>query len=301
MNKILVIAGPTASGKSDLAVELALRYNGEIVSCDSMQIYRGLDVGTAKIRPEETKGVKHYMIDVADPGEEYSVWQYAQAAKQAIEDISSQGELAVVVGGTGLYLESLLYPLNFAVDKDENVRARLSKELEELGAEALHARLAKADPEDAAKIHPNNTKRLIRALEILELTGGAKTKTETRQLQYDVCLLALDVPREKLYERIKKRVEHMFDSGLEDEIKNILSQGLADRNSQSMQAIGYKEFFGYFDGKLTLDQVKAEIILNTRHYAKRQISWLRRYKFARWINPCDKNTICETIENFLRG
>lgn len=301
MKKILIIAGATASGKSDLAIQLAKQFNGEIISCDSMQIYKGLDVGTAKISQGEMQGVKHYMIDVVQPYKEYSVWEYSQSAKAIIEDITSRGKLPIVVGGTGLYIESLIYPLNFAVNKDKTVREKLLKELEICGAEKLHERLAKADPEDAAKIHPNNTKRLIRALEILELSGGAKNKEELKAPQYDVCLIALDVPREQLYERINSRVERMFDQGLEREIRDIVSKGLVDRNSQSMQAIGYKEFFGYFDGEKSIDDVKDEIKINTRHYAKRQFSWLRRYKFAHWINPCDRDKIIDTVTDFLRG
>ena len=301
MKKILIIAGPTASGKSDIAVDLALDFGGEIISCDSMQIYKYLDIGTAKVTEDEKRGVRHYMIDVVGPGEDYSVWEYSNAAKAAIDDITARGKLPIIVGGTGLYIESVIYPLNFAVNKDETVRARLVNELKEYGAEALHERLTKVDPEDAAKIHPNNTKRLIRALEIIELSGGVKPKSELSEPQYDVCLIALDVEREKLYDRIDKRVERMFDKGLEKEIKYALENGLCDRNSQSMQAIGYKEFFDYFDGKITLDEVKTLIKTNTRHYAKRQISWLKRYKFARWINPGDRNKIKETVTRFLRG
>lgn len=301
MKKILIIAGPTASGKSDIAVDLALKFNGEIISCDSMQIYKGLNIGTAKVTEKEMRGVKHHMIDVAEPGEEYSVWEYSNAAKAAIDEITARGKLPILVGGTGLYIESVIYPLSFAVNKDEAVRARLIRELEEYGAESLHKRLETADPEDAAKIHPNNTKRLIRALEILELSGGVKPKSELAAPQYDVCLIALSVERKKLYDRIDQRVEHMFDQGLEKEIKNVLENKLCDRNSQSMQAIGYKEFFDYFDGKISACDVKTLIKANTRHYAKRQISWLKRYKFARWIDPDDRNTINDTVTNFLRG
>lgn len=301
MKKVLIVAGATATGKSDLAVMLAKKFDGEVISCDSMQIYRHLNVGTAKISESETQGVPHHMIDVAEPDEEYSVWEYSKAAKAAIDDISSRGKLPVVAGGTGLYIESLIYPLNFAVNKDEEVRDRLRKELETLGAEALHERLEKADPEDAAKIHPNNVKRLIRALEILELSGGAKPKEELREPQYDVCLIALDVPREELYKRINARVERMFAAGLEKEISDVLAQGLADRNSQSMQAIGYKEFFDMFDGKCDIGEVKERIKQNTRRYAKRQISWLRRYKFAHWIAPDDEKTIISTVQTFLEG
>lgn len=301
MKKVLIIAGATASGKSGLAVKLAKKFDGEIISCDSMQIYRHLDVGTAKITAEEADGIRHHMIDVVDPSEEYSVWEYANAAKAAIDDISSRGKLPIVAGGTGLYIESIIYPLNFAVNKDEQVRERLKKELDTLGAEALHARLAEADPEDAAKIHPNNVKRLIRALEILEISGGVKSKEELREPQYDVCLIAVSVARDELYRRINERVEHMFASGLEREIREILDKGLADRNSQSMQAIGYKEFFDMFDGKCGVDEVKERIKQNTRRYAKRQLSWLRRYGFAHWIACNDTDTIEKTVKTFLQG
>lgn len=301
MKKILMIAGPTASGKSDLAIKLAKEFDGEIVSCDSMQIYRQLDVGTAKIKPEEMQGVKHYMIDVADPADEYSVWEYSVAAKSAIEDISDRGKLPIIVGGTGLYAESIIYPLNFSVNKDEEVRIKLMRELEELGAEKLHQRLEKADPEDAAKIHPNNTKRLIRALEIIELSGGVKNKAELREPQYDVCLFTLDIPREKLYARIDERVEHMFRQGLLQEVEFLLERGLVNKDAQSMQAIGYKEFFDYFDGKISLDDVKSQIKINTRHYAKRQISWFKRYKFAHNVDPGDIDKIINTVKDFLRG
>lgn len=301
MKKVLIIAGATASGKSGLAVKLAKKFDGEIISCDSMQIYRHLDVGTAKITAEEADGIRHHMIDIVDPSEEYSVWEYANAAKAAIDDISSRGKLPIVAGGTGLYIESIIYPLNFAVNKDEQVRERLKKELDTLGAEALHARLAEADPEDAAKIHPNNVKRLIRALEILEISGGVKSKEELREPQYDVCLIAVSVARDELYRRINERVEHMFALGLEREIREILDKGLADRNSQSMQAIGYKEFFDMFDGKCGVDEVKERIKQNTRRYAKRQLSWLRRYGFAHWIACNDTDTIEKTVKTFLQG
>lgn len=301
MKKVLIIAGATASGKSGLAVKLAKKFDGEIISCDSMQIYRHLDVGTAKITAEEADGIRHHMIDVVDPSEEYSVWEYANAAKAAIDDISSRGKLPIVAGGTGLYIESIIYPLNFAVNKDEQVRERLKKELDTLGAEALHARLAEADPEDAAKIHPNNVKRLIRALEILEISGGVKSKEELREPQYDVCLIAVSVARDELYRRINERIEHMFALGLEREIREILDKGLADRNSQSMQAIGYKEFFDMFDGKCGVDEVKERIKQNTRRYAKRQLSWLRRYGFAHWIACNDTDTIEKTVKTFLQG
>lgn len=300
MKKILIIAGATASGKSGLAVRLAKKFNGEVISCDSMQIYRHFDVGTAKITREAAQGVKHHMIDVVDPSEEYSVWEYSSAAKEVIDDVSARGKLPIIAGGTGLYIESLIYPLNFAVNKDEEVRARLKKELETLGAQALHARLAQADPEDAAKIHPNNTKRLIRALEILEITGGAKPKEELRAPQYDVCLVVVDVPRDELYRRINERVEQMFASGLEAEIRDILAKGLADRNSQSMQAIGYKEFFDFFDGKCGIEKVKENIKQNTRRYAKRQLSWLRRYDFAHWVACDDTDTVQNIVNDFLK-
>ncbi len=301
MKKVLIVAGPTASGKSALAVELAKKYNGEIISCDSMQIYKYLDVGTAKIKPEEMQGVWHHMLDVIMPGEEFSAWEYSVAAKELIEDITARGKLPVVVGGTGLYIESVIYPLNFSVNKDADVRARLQRELDEYGAEKLHERLKSLDPVDAEKIHPNNTKRLIRALEIIELSGGVKNKEELRTPQYDVCLITLEIPREELYKRIDERVERMFASGLEREVRDLLDKGLVTKDSQSMQAIGYKEFFPYFEGLRTLSEVKDEIKQNTRRYAKRQMSWLRRYKFAHSINPSDKTAADDIVNNFLRG
>lgn len=301
MKKVLIVAGPTASGKSALAVELAKKYNGEIISCDSMQIYKYLDVGTAKIKPEEMQGVWHHMLDVIMPGEEFSAWEYSVAAKELIEDITARGKLPVVVGGTGLYIESVIYPLNFSVNKDADVRARLQRELDEYGAEKLHERLKSLDPVDAEKIHPNNTKRLIRALEIIELSGGVKNKEELRTPQYDVCLITLEIPREELYRRIDERVERMFMCGLEQEVRDLLDKGLVTKDSQSMQAIGYKEFFPYFEGLRTLSEVKDEIKQNTRRYAKRQMSWLRRYKFAHSINPSDKTAADDIVNNFLRG
>lgn len=301
MKKVLIVAGPTASGKSALAVELAKKYNGEIISCDSMQIYKYLDVGTAKIKPEEMQGVWHHMLDVIMPGEEFSAWEYSVAAKELIEDITARGKLPVVVGGTGLYIESVIYPLNFSVNKDADVRARLQRELDEYGAEKLHERLKSLDPVDAEKIHPNNTKRLIRALEIIELSDGVKNKEELRTPQYDVCLITLEIPREELYKRIDERVERMFTCGLEQEVRDLLDKGLVTKDSQSMQAIGYKEFFPYFEGLRTLSEVKDEIKQNTRRYAKRQMSWLRRYKFAHSINPSDKTAADDIVNNFLRG
>ena len=301
MKKVLIVAGPTASGKSALAVELAKKYNGEIISCDSMQIYKYLDVGTAKIKPEEMQGVGHHMLDVIMPGEEFSAWEYSVAAKELIEDITARGKLPVVVGGTGLYIESVIYPLNFSVNKDADVRARLQRELDEYGAEKLHERLKSLDPVDAEKIHPNNTKRLIRALEIIELSGGVKNKEELRTPQYDVCLITLEIPREELYKRIDERVERMFMCGLEQEVRDLLDKGLVTKDSQSMQAIGYKEFFPYFEGLRTLSEVKDEIKQNTRRYAKRQMSWLRRYKFAHSINTSDKTAADDIVKNFLRG
>lgn len=301
MKKVLIVAGPTASGKSALAVELAKKYNGEIISCDSMQIYKYLDVGTAKIKPEEMQGVWHHMLDVIMPGEEFSAWEYSVAAKELIENITARGKLPVVVGGTGLYIESVIYPLNFSVNKDADVRARLQRELDEYGAEKLHERLKSLDPVDAEKIHPNNTKRLIRALEIIELSGGVKNKEELRTPQYDVCLITLEIPREELYKRIDERVERMFMCGLEQEVRDLLDKGLVTKDSQSMQAIGYKEFFPYFEGLRTLSEVKDEIKQNTRRYAKRQMSWLRRYKFAHSINTSDKTAADDIVNNFLRG
>lgn len=284
MQKILAITGATASGKSKAAVELAKKLNGEIISMDSMQIYKHMDIGTAKVTLQEMENIPHHMIDIVEPNMPFSVSDFVKLAKDKINEITARGKLPILAGGTGLYFESLIYPFNFGGAKsDEDIKNNLYKQLEQFGAEYLHKKLMEIDPIDGAKIHPNNTKRLIRALEIYEITGNTKTNNSTnKQLLYDLDMYVLDWDREILYDRIEKRVQIMFDNGLQKEIENLLEVGITF-DMQSMQGIGYKEFASYFDGKCSLDDVKNAIILNSRHYAKRQITWFKRYDFAKFI------------------
>ncbi len=284
MQKILAIAGATASGKSKAAVELAKKLNGEIISMDSMQIYKHMDIGTAKVTLQEMENIPHHMIDIVEPNMPFSVSDFVKLAKDKINEITARGKLPILAGGTGLYFESLIYPFNFGGAKsDEDIKNNLYKQLEQFGAEYLHKKLMEIDPIDGAKIHPNNTKRLIRALEIYEITGNTKTNNSiNKQLLYDLDMYVLDWDREILYDRIEKRVQIMFDNGLQKEIENLLEVGITF-DMQSMQGIGYKEFASYFDGKCSLDDVKNAIILNSRHYAKRQITWFKRYDFAKFI------------------
>ena len=288
MQKVLAIAGATASGKSDVAIKLAKKLNGEIISMDSMQIYRHMNIGTAKISSLEMDNIPHHMIDIVNPESSFSVSDFVKMAKEIINDITNCGKLPILVGGTGLYFESLIYPFNFGgVKSDEKIKAKLYSELEQYGEQYLHNKLKAIDPIDAEKIHPNNTKRLIRALEIFELTGNTKSNSaQSKNLVYDIDMYVLDWDREILYDRIEKRVDIMFKNGLLEEVINLIKDGLTF-DMQSMQGIGYKEFKDYFEQKCDINQVKSSIILNSRHYAKRQITWFKRYKFATFISPQD--------------
>lgn len=285
MNKIVIISGPTASGKSALGVDIAKKINGEIVSCDSMQIYKDMNIGTAKVTFDEMQGVKHHLIDVVNPCEEFSVGEYALCANKIIEEIISGGKVPIIVGGTGLYIDAILYPMSFGGNKNEEIRKSLEEECEKYGKEYMHGLLAQIDPIDAQKIHPNNVKRVLRALEIYRVTGKCKSSMldDERQIQYDCCMVVLSPKREALYERIDLRVDAMFENGLIDEVKSLLSGGVTFDN-QSMQAIGYKEFKDYFEKNVNLSEVKEKIKQNSRNYAKRQITWLKKYQFAKWFD-----------------
>lgn len=297
--KLIIIGGPTASGKSGIAVDAAKLINGEVISCDSMQIYKGMDIGTAKISAEEMCGVPHYMIDVADPKTEFSAYDFSHMAEKYIKDIVSRGKIPVIVGGTGLYVESLIYPLSFIAKKDESVRARLYEEYLRVGAQPLYERLQRIDPDDAAKIHPNNVKRLLRALEIAEISGKTKSECAERipNPAYDIGLFIIDSPREQLYKNIDARVDKMFEDGIVNEVKKLISDGV-DRSAQSMQAIGYKEFKPYFEGSASLEDVKEAIKHNTRRYAKRQITWFKRYTFGTRYSTNELDKMLNDIKIF---
>ncbi len=283
---VVVITGPTATGKTALGVALAKRFGGEVVSADSMQLYRGMDIGTATPDEAEREGVPHHLLSCVDPREEYSVSRYVEDAAACIEDVTARGKLPFLVGGTGLYIDSLLSGRSF-LGGDPAVRAALSARYEEEGGEALLRELAEKDPESAARLHPNDKKRVVRALEVLAVTG--KTITEHDRLSrlaeppYRACRIALSFEnRADLYERIDRRVERMFEQGLVDEVRALLSAGVPE-TATSMQAIGYKEVLAALRGECSMDEAKETIQRSSRRYAKRQLSWLSGREDVNWI------------------
>ncbi len=279
--KILVITGPTASGKTALAVELAKRHNGEVVSADSMQIYRRMDIGTAKPTETEKQGVPHHMLDVAEPEEDFSVAWYVEMAAACVEDVFSRGKLPILAGGTGLYIDSLLSGRTFAAfDGSSPIRGELEERYAREGGQALLDELAGVDPETAARLHPNDGKRIVRALEVWLTTGKTITRhnEETRALppRYDALTLTLDFERrEDMWDRIDRRVDRMMADGLEEEVRALLDSGVS-RRCTAMQAIGYKELVPAVSGELTAAEAAAQIKLRSRQYAKRQRTWFRR-------------------------
>ncbi|MGI5936290.1 MAG: tRNA (adenosine(37)-N6)-dimethylallyltransferase MiaA [Oscillospiraceae bacterium] len=286
--KIAVLTGPTASGKTALGVLLAEALNGEVVSADSMQIYRGMDIGTAKPTPEETRGIPHHMIDVADPAESYSVARYVEEASRCVDCILSRGKLPIVVGGTGLYIDSLISGRSFAeAPGDDSLRARLNGRYDALGGQAMLEELAKVDPERASKLHPADKKRIVRALEVWHLTGKTITEhdEETKKLppRYDAACIALSFKnRQHLYDRINRRVDQMVEQGLFREVEALLKSGLPE-NCTAMQAIGYKEAAAALKGRISRQEAVETIKQETRRYAKRQLTWLRRKPHIFWL------------------
>ncbi len=285
--KILVVTGPTATGKTALSVELAKKLGGEIVSADSMQIYRGMDIGTAKVTKAEMQNIPHHMIDIADPSEDYSVSRYVEEADAAVRGILSRGRLPIVAGGTNLYIDSLIAGLDFAEKaEDAALRESLNKQYDDMGGEAMLEHLRGFDPERAAKLHPADKRRIVRAVEIYILTGETITRhdeeTKKRPKRYDAVKIALTfADRAVLYDRINARVDKMVSDGLFDEVKGLLDSGLSPE-STSMQAIGYKEPAAYFRGEMSRDEAIELIKLSSRRYAKRQLTWLRRDTTVLW-------------------
>lgn len=286
--KILVICGPTASGKTALAVELALRHRGEVVSADSMQIYRRMDIGTAKPTPEEMGGVPHHMLDVADPEEDFSVARYVDMAAKCVDDILSRGKLPILAGGTGLYIDSLLSGRTFApFQPDSPLRGQLEEQLRREGGAAMLSRLAQVDPDSAARLHPNDEKRIVRALEVYQSTGKTITQhnLETQAIppRYDALTLALAFERrEDMWSRIDRRVDQMMDQGLVAEVQGLLDSGVPAKCT-AMQAIGYKEMAAALLSGGDVRAAAEEIQLRSRQYAKRQLTWFKRNKAARWL------------------
>ena len=287
MNNIICIAGPTASGKTALAVELAKELNGEVVSCDSMQVYKRMDIGTAKPTREEMQGIPHHMIDVAEPDEDFSVSRYCEMAAPIVDDILSRGKTAVIAGGTGLYMDSLIRGSGFAPFPSTGVRERLEDQADVEGMEAMLSRLRSVDPEAAVRLHPSDRKRILRALEVYLETGETITdhnrRTQVLPPRYRPLWLGLDfADRAQLYRRIDARVGLMLEMGLVEEIQDLLASGIPAK-ATSMQAIGYKEFVAALNGKGTIAEAADQVRQSSRRYAKRQLTWFRRNQRIHWL------------------
>ena len=287
MNSIICIAGPTASGKTALAVELAKELNGEVVSCDSMQVYRRMDIGTAKPTPDEMQGIRHHMLDVAEPEEDFSVSRYCCLAAPIVDDIVARGKTAVIAGGTGLYMDSLIRGNDFAPFPSTGVREQLDAEADSRGIQVLFDRLKSIDPEAAGKLHLSDRKRIIRALEVYLETGETITahnrKTQLIPPRYTPIWLGLDFEnRADLYRRIDLRVGMMLEAGLVEEIRSLLDSGIPEKCT-AMQAIGYKEFEAALDGQCTIEEAADQVRQSSRRYAKRQLTWFRRNPSMHWL------------------
>lgn len=283
--EVLAIVGPTASGKTALSIKLAHALDGEIINGDSMQVYKGLDIGTAKIMPEEMEGIPHHLLDIKEPTESFSVAEFQQAVREKIADIRKRNKLPILVGGTGLYVQAVLFDFQFTEERiDEEVRNAYYKELERIGPMGMHERLQQVDPETAAAIHPNNTRRVVRALEIAEhshTTKSSESHNQGHQAMFTQVILGIDVDREVLYERINKRVDHMIDQGLVDEARQLWNKGIKD--VQAVQAIGYKELYAHFRNEISMEEAIEQIKQNSRRYAKRQITYFRNKLPISWI------------------
>ncbi|MFD1175650.1 tRNA (adenosine(37)-N6)-dimethylallyltransferase MiaA [Paenibacillus puldeungensis] len=285
--KLLVLVGPTAVGKTKLSIEMAKAFSCEIISGDSMQVYRGMDIGTAKITPEEMDGVPHHLIDVLDPNEPFSVAQFQEWCRQLIPEIHSRGHLPFIVGGTGLYIESVCYEFQFTESgADEEFRAQQQAFVDTNGPEALHAKLAEIDPKSAAKLHPNDVRRVVRALEIFHLTGrtlSSQLEQQIKQSPYDLCLIGLTMDRQMLYNRIEQRIDEMLQLGLVEEVEGLIRQGYT-RDLISMQGLGYKEIVEHLVDGVPLADAVEKLKRDTRRFAKRQLSWFRHMKDISWID-----------------
>lgn len=283
---LVVLTGPTAVGKTALSIAFAKAIDGEIISADSMQVYRGMDIGSAKIRKEEMDGVPHHLLDILEPDEPFNVMIFQQLAKKAIEEIYDRGHIPILTGGTGFYIQSVLYDIAFTEETDNSVRIRLEREAEEKGSAYLHEKLAAVDPVTAENIHANNIKRVIRALEFYELNGYPLSEHNERERQkkspYLFRYYVLNEPRELLYERIEKRVDQMLQDGLVAEVESLKEKGCT-RDMVSMQGLGYKEILDHLAGICTLEEAIDTIKKETRHFAKRQLTWFRREKEVTWV------------------
>ncbi len=302
---LIVLAGPTGVGKTDLSIYLAEQFDGEVINGDSLQVYQGLDIGTGKITPEEMNDVPHHLLNILPPDATYNASLFRDQASEKVRAIHNRGKLPIVVGGTGLYLEGLLYDLSFGKVEDPEKRAALEQEAKIIGAKALWERLAAIDPVASEKIPYQNVRRTIRALEVIHASGelfSQQSEHQEKQSVFNELLIVLDRPRELLYDRINRRVEGMVEAGLEAEVRELYEQAKPEQ-WQSLQGIGYKEWFPYFEGEQTEDQVIAQIQQNSRRYAKRQLTWFRnRMKQPHWLNMEDvdaKTQAAEWIQEHL--
>ena len=289
---LIVITGPTASGKTAMSVEVAKVLGAEIVNADSMQIYKYMDIGTAKPTVEERQGIPHHLIDIVNPDEQFSVARYCECAKQAIDSIHAKGKPAVMVGGTGLYVDSLVNNIQFSeIEPDEEYRAKMDALADEKGNEHIYNMLMEIDSESAKKISVSDRKRIIRALEVYHLTGKTITwhneQSKSVPSPYNTTMFAIDVEREVLYDKINRRVDIMMDMGLLEEVKSIIDMGIG-KDSTAMQAIGYKEIVQYLDGEITLEEAVDKIKQGSRRYAKRQLTWYRRNEKVNWVKSIDE-------------
>ncbi len=305
---LIILTGPTAVGKTKASIGLAKALGGEIISADSMQVYKYMDIGSAKIKPEEMDGVPHYLVDVLEPDEEFNVARFQQMAKEAMEKIYANGHIPIIVGGTGFYIQALLYDIDFSQGaEDTTFRKEMENFAKEFGAEALHEKLKEVDPKSAEDIHANNVKRVIRALEYYHQTGRKISEHNEQERQkespYDFCYFVLNDVRDNLYKRIDLRVDLMKEEGLVDEVKALKEKGYT-KNMVSMQGLGYKEILDYLDDVCTLDEAIYTIKRDTRHFAKRQITWFKRERDVIWINKdefdYDESAILKAMLSYIR-
>lgn len=307
--KVVVLIGPTAVGKTNLSIELAKKFDGEIISGDSMQIYKGMDIATAKISKEEMQGVPHHLIDILEPDESFSVAQFQELVRKKITEITSRGKVPFIVGGTGLYIQAVLYDYQFQeTATDTAFRTKLEEMAQAEGTLTIHDMLNKVDSEAAAAIHHHNVRRVIRALEVFHVTGRKMSDIQREQKQeslYDAALIGLTMERNVLYERINKRVEQMLEIGLLEEVQHFYEKGI--RDCQSLQAIGYKEIYKYYDGLLSLEDSIEELKQNSRRYAKRQLTWFRNKMNVQWfdmtesVKTHDITKKIQEISSYLEG
>lgn len=300
---LIILTGPTAVGKTALSVKLAKVINGSIISADSMQVYRGMDIGSAKVTKEEMGGIKHYLIDVLEPDEEFHVVRFQQMAKEAMAEIYQEGKIPILTGGTGFYIQSVLYDIDFTSQQEDTAyRERLEELAKEQGNEVLHAMLQEVDPVSAEKIHANNVKRVIRALEFYEKTGTPisehNEKEAAKESPYVFCYFVLNDDRQRLYDRIELRIDQMLEQGLVDEVRKLKEKGY-HKEMVSMQGLGYKEILAWLDGEISYEEAVYILKRDTRHFAKRQLTWFRREKDVIWVDKDKFNYDDDRILSFM--